>query len=175
MSNPRRIIAIVAHEFLGLRETSRNRGPHFDEFWAETSYPDGAKDRQPWCSAFVTYCVAEADRRSPELHLLTPPKFAAVADWLPWARLPGNGCQIFRPGSGVLPQAGDLVEYLTGPAKLSHIGIVSDDYDHSGYIDTIEGNTNAAGSREGDGVLPKRRAISFAGSFIRLPAIAFRV
>ena len=77
--NPRQIIADVAREYLGTRESSANRGPHLADFWAETSYPDGAADRQPWCSAFVTFCVREADRRSPALKLRIPPTFPAVA------------------------------------------------------------------------------------------------
>ena len=172
--NPRQIIADVAREYLGLRETSTNRGPHFEEFWAATTYPEGAQDRQPWCSAFATFCVCEADRRSPALRLLIPPKFPAVSMWIPWAQSPETGCLIFRPASKTAPMAGDVVEYLTGPGKLSHIGIVAKNYDHSGFIDTIEGNTNAAGSREGDGVFAKTRALSFAGSFIRVPARAVK-
>jgi len=31
---------------------------------------------------------------------------------------------------------------------------------------------NASGSREGDGVFAKVRALSFCGSFIRIPAVA---
>ena len=172
--NPRQIIADVAREYLGLRETSTNRGPHFEEFWNATTYPEGSADRQPWCSAFATFCVREADRRSPLLQLRLPPKFPAVAQWLPWSRQPETGCLVFRPSSSISPAAGDIVEYLTGPGKLSHIGIVAKDYDHSGYLDTIEGNTNAAGSREGDGVFAKRRALTFAGSFIRVPSLATR-
>ena len=67
------------------------------------------------------------------------------------------------------PAPGDIVTYLP---RLSHIGIVADDYTGNHLVGTIEGNTNAAGGREGDGVWPKVRALSFCGSFIRVPAIA---
>lgn len=166
--NPRAIIRDVAAEYIGLRETSRNRGPHLEEFWAATNYPDGAQNREPWCSAFATFCVREADRRSPHLNLSLPPVFPAVSQWLPWARR--IGAQIFRPGSGTRPEAGDIVIFLP---RLSHIGIV-DRVDGATVI-TIEGNTNAAGSREGDGVWRKPRALSFCGSFIRIPQSPVRL
>jgi hypothetical protein len=172
MKNPRAIIAQVAREYLGTKETSTNRGPHLAEFWAKTSYPSGATDRQPWCSAFATFCAVEGDRRSPELALRVPPTFPAVAQWLPWARDPKNGCLIFTSADVAqgkqAPMAGDIVIFLP---RLSHIGIVAQDYHGTGPVATIEGNTNAAGSREGDGVWVKSRALNFCGSFIRIPAV----
>src|SRR4051812_45847740 len=121
MKNPRQIIADVAREFLGTRETSTNRGPHFEEFWNATTYPEGQADRQPWCSAFASFCVDEADRRSPLLNLRKPPHFPAVAQWLPWANDPANACQVFTPthvGMGkAVPMAGDVVVFLP---HLSH-------------------------------------------------------
>ncbi|HZJ15272.1 MAG TPA: hypothetical protein VFD27_09495 [Chthoniobacteraceae bacterium] len=176
MTNPRAIIAQVAREYSGTHETSANRGPHFDEFWAATTYPDGATDRQPWCSAFASFCVREADRRSPLLRLPLPPKFPAVAQWLPWARDPAVGCVIFTPDQVSLdrffPMVGDIVVFLP---HLSHVGIVLDDYQGDANVSNVEGNTNAAGSREGDGVFAKTRALSFCGSFIRIPAIGLSV
>lgn len=172
MKNPRVIIAEVARQYIGTKETSTNQGPHLAEFWAATNYPDGAKDRQPWCSAFATFCVREGDRRSPELALRVPPVFPAVAQWLPWARDPKTGCVIFTAkdveAAKFTPMAGDIVVFLP---RLSHIGIVAQDYHGVGPVATIEGNTNAAGSREGDGVWAKSRALSFCGSFIRVPAL----
>jgi hypothetical protein len=174
--NPRALIAQVAREYLGTRETSPNRGPHLAEFWKATGYPDGAQDRQPWCSAFVAFCVAEADRRSSALRFPKPPAFSAVRDWLPWARRPENGCCIFTPADvwadRYHPETGDIVSFLP---HLSHIGIVRRDYAGRGTVALIEGNTNDAGSREGDGVYAKERALDFSGHFIRLPARAIPV
>lgn len=168
--NPRTIIAFVAAEYVGLRETSKNRGPHLDEFWKATTYPDGADNREPWCSAFCTFCVQEADRRSPALNLRVPPVFPAVAQWLPWARRADTGCLIFTPddvhAGRYRPEAGDIVVFLP---RLSHIGIVENFA--SGIVQTIEGNTGAAGEREGDGVWRKPRSLNFCGSFIRVPAV----
>lgn len=173
MNNPRRIIADVAREYIGTRETSKNRGPHLEEFWKATNYPEGAKNREPWCSAFATFCVKEGDRRSPALKLRVPPVFPAVAQWLPWARNKETGCLVFTPTEVQLgrfkPMAGDIVVYLP---HLSHIGIVAEDYKSGAIIQTIEGNTNSAGSRDGDGVYQRQRSLPFCGSFIRIPARA---
>lgn len=171
--NPRKIIAAVALEYVGLRETSANRGPHLAEFWAATNYPDGADNREPWCSAFVTFCVKEGDRRSESLNLRYPPFFPAVAQWKTWARDPKNGCLIFTPADvkagRYTPEAGDIVHFLP---TLSHIALVAQDGVSGGFVQTVEGNTNKAGSREGDGVYTKDRPLSFCGEFIRVPAVA---
>lgn len=171
MKNPREIIARVAARYLGTREESRNRGPHLEEFWKATSYPDGAANREPWCSAFVSFCVQQADKESSELRLRVPPTFPAVAQWLPWAKRPETGCVIFTPNDvrleKYLPEPGDIVVYLP---RLSHVGIVEAYFAGAGVVATIEGNTNEAGSREGDGVYRKNRELSFCGTFIRVPA-----
>lgn len=170
MKNPRQIIAAIAAEYVGLRETSTNRGPHLEEFWRATGYPDGAENREPWCSAFVTFCVKEADRRSADINLRVPPFFPGAAQWVPWAQKPETGCLVFTSVHGdIKPQAGDIVVFLP---HISHVGIVAQDYDGRGVVATIEGNTNAGGSREGDGVFQKLRSIAFCGTFIRVPTVA---
>jgi hypothetical protein len=168
MSNPRAIIADVAAKHIGLRETTPNRFAGIDTFWAATNYPDGGKNREPWCSAFASYCVQEADRQSAEIRLRVPPRFAAVRDWLPWAR--AAGCIIFSNTSATyMPERGDIVIFLP---RLSHIGIVAGFAGLNGRsVCTIEGNTNEDGSREGDGCYVKRRSLSFCGSFIRIPTV----
>ena len=50
----------------------------------------------------------------------------------------------------------------------SHIGLAIEDVDASGYVKTVEGNTNGAGSREGGSVLEKRRHVSKIRSRIRI-------
>jgi hypothetical protein len=57
---------------------------------------------------------------------------------------------------------GDIVVFT-----FSHIGIVHSN--NGAIITTIEGNTNAAGSREGVTVARKQRSLSIIKSFIRLP------
>ena len=165
MSNPRALIADIAAQYVGRRETTPNRFDGIDKFWQATSYPDGGKNREPWCSAFASYCVQEADRQSEAIRLRVPPRFAAVRDWLPWARQ--AGCLVFSNTSTIhRPERGDIVVYLP---RLSHIGIVAGF--SGGTVRAIEGNTNEDGAREGDGCYVKRRKLSFCGSFIRIPTV----
>jgi hypothetical protein len=75
---------------------------------------------------------------------------------------------LFKPNDAKYqPEPGDIVSFLP---KLSHIGIVTGTDGND--VLTIEGNTNSAGSREGDRVARKRRPLGFCGTFIRLPAVA---
>ena len=169
MMTHRSLIADIAAKHIGLRETTPNRFDGIEKFWAATNYPDGGKNREPWCSAFVSYCVQEADRQSAEIKLRVPPRFAAVSDWLSWAKRPEVGCVTFGPVSKAYkPERGDIVVFLP---RLSHIGIVAGFADN-GFVHTIEGNTNDAGSRDGDGCYDMLRALSFCGTFIRIPAVA---
>lgn len=173
MNNPRALIADIASKFLGLKEVTPNRFAGIDRFWADTNYPDGWKNREPWCSAFVSYCVNEADRQSEAIKLRIPPRFAAVSSWLAWAKRPETGCLVFGPDSKIhKPQRGDLVTYLP---HLSHIGIVAS-FDGVRFLHTIEGNTSPnprdrGTDRDGDGIYDRIRNLSFCGTFIRIPAV----
>lgn len=54
------------------------------------------------------------------------------------------------------PQKGDVFGlYFKRLKRIGHVGFV--DEVHEDYVLTVEGNTNKAGSREGDGVYRKRR------------------
>lgn len=165
---PQGLIADVAAEQIGVHETSPNQGPGIEKYWAATTYPDGMQDRQPWCSAFASWCVQEADRRSEQLRFPIPPRWPAVAQWLDWARDPAVGALVFKPFDSLhFPSKGDIVIYLP---RVSHVGIV-ESFDGR-QVTTIEGNTNDTGGRDGVAVLRKERALAFCGCFIRLPAAA---
>ena len=146
----------IARAELGASETSRNRGPRIAKYWAATDYPDGMEKREPWCAAFVAWCLAQwlgvkAKR----------PKSAAVRNWVPAAlRL---DWRVFGPRDGLLfPRAGDICVFT-----FSHIGIV-EDFDGS-FVTTIEGNTDDQGGREGVEVARRKRPLREIRSFIRVP------
>ena len=72
------------------------------------------------------------------------------------------GAELIKPASKTKIRRGDILIYT-----FSHIGIaVSDENDSR--VDAVEGNTNKAGSREGDGVYKKSRKKSQVRSVIRL-------
>lgn len=171
VNNPRLALLKAAKSQIGVQETSRNAGPALVKYWDATSYPDGDEDRQPWCAAFVAWCVFEAMKSEPLLAVgdKTRPRSAAVKDWVPWALKPSNGCVVFGPKDPKWkPDAGDIVVFT-----FSHIGIV-ERFDGK-LVHTIEGNTNEAGSREGVKVMRRQRKLSECKSFIRLAAKAKKV
>lgn len=150
----------VAGAEIGVRETTRNRGPEIGKYWQATTYPDGMEERQPWCAAFLAWCVREAIIRRWGREGEAPfkrCKSARVADWLAWARRE-PGVRIVRD-----PRPGDLAIYV-----FSHCGIVSD-YRAGDDFDAIEGNTDDSGGREGVEVAVRRRQRRQVEAFMRLP------
>ena len=128
---------------IGVREaTGNNDGFDVEKYLASTQLGKG----YAWCAAFVNWNYQECD-------LPAPSKGQAwVPSWFPKSKL------IYVRGefSSLNPQPGDLIGiWYSKKNRLAHIGI----YDHEDdkYYYTVEGNTNKAGSREGDGVYRKRR------------------
>lgn len=168
MNNPRMALVEAAKSQIGLTEKPRNAGPELVKFWQATSYPTGESDRQPWCAAFVAWCVLQAMMREPLLAVgdKTRPRSAAVKDWVPWAMKPENGCVVFGPRDPKWkPEPGDIVVFT-----FSHIGIVESFPGWAKGLQTIEGNTDEDGGREGIMVCRRVRAASQCKSFIRLAA-----
>ncbi len=170
MKNPRQAIVDVAASQIGVRETSRNAAPEILKFWQATDYPTGMADRQPWCAAFVAWVIFEAMKREPLLAVgdKTRPRSAGVKNWLLWALVASNGCQTFGPRDPVVkPTPGDLVIFT-----FSHIGIV--EKFNGTRVQTIEGNTDDEGSREGIKVCRRARKLGECKTFIRLACRAVK-
>lgn len=55
----RKKLVTIASRDVGQLETSRNQGPAIRKFWPATSYPEGYRERQPYCAAAVSYWVSE--------------------------------------------------------------------------------------------------------------------
>jgi hypothetical protein len=98
MTNPRSILVEVARRFVGIKETSRNRFSGDVKLWASTNYPDGWKNREPYCAAFLCHVVKIADLESLALDLHPLPKSASVKGWAEWARDHDSGVMIFKIG-----------------------------------------------------------------------------
>ena len=151
----------VAGGEIGVAETSRNRGPEIAKYWSATSYPGGMDERQPWCAAFVAWCVREAMVRRWGSESAAPfrrCRSARAFDWTAWGRLE-PAVDIARS-----PRAGDIAVY-----RFSHIGIVVEAGGGTDF-EAIEGNTDDSGGREGVEVAVRRRQIRQAKAFLRLPS-----
>lgn len=164
---PQMILATIAAPYIGATETGDNRmgdDSRMQEiFAADNLTVSGNTDGYPWCAAFVSLCVQKLIQQYPCYYIaVTPPREPSVSNFrTEWAV--HQGCLIFSPRSKVIiPVPGDIVVFT-----FSHIGIVESVAD--GLVDTIEGNTNQAGSREGKEVARKTRPNSQIRAFIRLP------
>ncbi|CAB4150373.1 Peptidoglycan binding-like [uncultured Caudovirales phage] len=135
-----------------------NRGPRVEEFQRSV----GLRPGDPWCAAFVAWCVTQSRG------LATPPSWcsgSAITTWQKATRKvgPSGFCTpLFndyrgRIGAGwVWVRAKDEAgagEARRGNWVQGHCGIVVA-VDSVGFH-TVEGNTNSAGSRDGDGVYRK--------------------
>jgi hypothetical protein len=127
---------------LNVRETAPNRGPMVDKYLDEVSSNYG----NPWCGAFVGANLTW-------LNVLNP-----NSAWSPdYAKTPDVIWKAKRNNSNVKLLPGDVVTfYFSSLGRVGHVGFL-EKIDKDGYFITIEGNTNGAGSREGDGVYKKKR------------------
>ena len=89
------------------------------------------------------------------------PRTAGAWDLENWCLGVDDTVKLKKPPQRDL-QRGDIVIYT-----FSHTGFAVSPVDAEGYFDAVEGNTNIAGSREGDGVYKKKRHISKVRSRIR--------
>lgn len=155
-------------EFVGVRERGRNAGPEVAAFLETVGLGTG----NAWCAAFV-YAIHKWAAESLGANTECPRSGSAVALWLKARRA---NLLTFRPDqvkTGLIyPQPGDVfvrvrrgraqdVDVVTNEAlrfrdrrRKGHTGIVTG-MDEHGVVHTIEGNTNSAGSAEGDGVYRK--------------------
>ena len=153
-------MVLLAREEIGVSEVDgSNCGPRVDEYKAAT-WLDPDKG-WPWCAAFICWLVRESIEG--EDIKFKRPRTAGAWDFENWAKQQdGKGVDLRKPSNEDI-KAGDIVVFT-----FSHIGLAVKDIDSSGYVVTIEGNTNGAGSREGGSVLEKKRHVSKIRSRIRI-------
>lgn len=148
----------VAREALQLhiRETGgNNRGPTVE---AIQLYAEGST-HYAWCAAFCHLCLRfgfeAAGQKLPLSIGISCSSLVARAQKLNRVfELSGAGAGQFPPGT---PQPGDLLVLRGGPTHYRHVGLVVAAPRADGVVPTIEGNTNDAGSADGDGVYEKER------------------
>jgi hypothetical protein len=125
---------------LGVRERSgRNDGVEVESYLSYVWLKPG----QPWCAAFVSWTMGQNSIKRAR-------SGGCVA-------LMEQGRTIFiKDKTAQIPQYGDVFFiYFPEKKRVAHTGFV-DQWGETMVI-TVEGNTNEAGSREGDGVYRKRR------------------
>ena len=129
-------IISIAQSQIGVREaTGKNDGLNVAQYLAYTGEQKGA----PWCAAFVSWVFGRAGFGQPK------------TAWSP-ALFP-----LQKRTTNIQP-ATVFGIYFPALKRIAHCGFVERLEGH--WIITIEGNTNVAGSREGDGVYRKRRLLN---------------
>ncbi|HVT12830.1 MAG TPA: hypothetical protein VHE55_11230 [Fimbriimonadaceae bacterium] len=118
-----------------------NRGAWVERYLAAA----GAEAGEPWCAAFVTYLLRQCGYGS------FPESPAAVSSWGRWAE--DHHKIAFTAMRGGL-------FFLLRADGTGHMGICLSGPDEDGDFRTIEGNSNADGSREGYAVVRRARNAS---------------
>ena len=152
----------VAASQVGVREVGENWGMKVKMFLASA----GILSPAAWCAAFLTWCLLQAGADRKKL-----PRFAASTYyWYQWAAV--NDLIVNRAVRGCFG--------VQNGAKGGHIWCITKDSErqvvHGNEVvhvfETIEGNTNEGGSREGVGVFRRKRTEESMKAYPRFAFIA---
>jgi hypothetical protein len=142
-----------------VREVGSNRGAEVEKYQKSVGLSPGS----PWCAAFVGWCVMVGLDRT------KPPAWCSGSAVTGWQRavtkLKGSD-SIALPHERHKVKAGwvwarcstieEVAAVRKGKWTKGHTGIVAQPAE--AHFDTLEGNTNGAGSREGDGAYAKKQS-----------------
>ena len=154
-------IVRIANAEIGVEEVDgSNSGKRVKEYQAATSLGGTG---WPWCAAFVCWVVLRAMEalNIKETKTFRRPTTASAYAFKLWSLEQDATTSTKSPHRGDI-QSGDIVIFT-----FSHIGFAVNKPDANGYVTTIEGNTDGAGSREGGAVLRKKRHVSKIRTRIR--------
>ena len=158
----------IARREVGTLEVGRNTGKRVRQYQASTALASQSPTGWPWCAAFVCWTILQwgkdpevlaALKKTPAQFERWRPKTAAAFGLEDWGRK--NGLLVMDADDKPTLHSGDIITY-----DMSHTGLVADD--DGIRILAIEGNTGAAGGRDGDGVWEKTRNFKEARRFIRI-------
>ena len=140
-SHTRECLSELFTSQIGVRETKgSNSGIRVDGYLKSVGLSPG----YPWCAAFVSWCFQNAEVSAP------------ISAWVPSYALTSK--RIYERGTALRgnPQKGDVfLIWYKSKNRAAHIGFIEEWGENT--LITVEGNTNASGAREGDGVYRKRR------------------
>jgi hypothetical protein len=122
----------AARKEIGVAEVTENSAPRIGQYAVYV----GFKTPVPWCAAWVSFCFGEAGFARPRT-AWSPALFPV--NRLARDALPGRVFGIYFKSLGRIGHCG-IIERVSGQ-----------------FVYTIEGNTNVAGSREGDRVMRRVR------------------
>lgn len=147
---------------VGVREVPKNSntGKRVREYQAAT-WLEGTG--WAWCAAFICWTVQKALEGYPTVPKgFKRPETAGAWDFENWAtKMKGRGVERFEAGERPI-EPGDILVYT-----FSHIGIAVTK-ESRGSVETVEGNSDPSGTREGGGVYRQTRKLSLVREVIRV-------
>lgn len=157
------VLAVAAREEAkSIREVPKdsNRGPEVEAYLARVGLGGG----YAWCCAFVYWCFDEAAKNADIANPMV--KTAGCLDH--WNRAPSRGARRIKKTDAVndpalvRPGMVFIMDYGGGKGHTGFVEVIS-----GGLVTTIEGNTDASGTREGGGVYRlTRKVVSINKGFI---------
>ena len=159
MKLAQRLVELAKKE-VGVEEIGgTNCGPRVNEYKAATWLPPDQP--WPWCAAFIDWIVMRAMEDSGKEFTFQRPRTAGAWDLENWSMK-----QDGSTWTKLNPQAGDIAPGDIVIFTFSHVGLAIET-PAKGVVETIEGNTDGNGSRDGGGVWKKQRKLSQIRSRIR--------
>lgn len=138
-------LALIEEEkkWIGVKEKGgNNKGPEVEKFQKAV---DNKASSEAWCMAFQMFCIKEVEAALG----IKSQIFRSEHCLTVWQKSP-KSMRIEKP------EPGCVIIWQHGTSTSGHTGIFTG-FDKNGNLLTIEGNTNGAGSRDGDGVFSKTR------------------
>lgn len=138
---------------LGVRElTGKNDGIQVEYYLQSVGLGKG----YPWCAGFVKWCYLKADvKEAKQINAMA----LSVNNRTRWVYANNKFIQEPSPGDA-------FTLYYPHLKRIGHTGFY-DGRQNTHIYKTVEGNTNSAGSREGDGVYRKYRSFKSTYSINR--------
>jgi len=132
---------------IGIRElTGKNDGKDVEKYLASCGLSKG----NAWCAAFVNWTLKQCGFKTVKNPAWSPSWFVANVIWER-----SQNSEVRSQNNS--PSAGDVFGiWFENKQRIAHVGFI-DEWNEGSFCITVEGNTNEAGSREGDGVYRKRR------------------
>lgn len=156
-----RLLVHEAQRWIGIKEWGNNQGPMVERFQKAV---DGRAVGEPWCMAFVQYCISEVDALFAECFSEEQCSASGIyrSEHVLTTFNNSKACQISspEPGSIICWQMWDG----NRPTSSGHTGIVVKVLAPD-RVYCVEGNTkdDQGVNREGDGVYLKERTILDSG------------
>ena len=138
-------VAIVYKAQVGVREaTGKNDGPQVKAYLASVGLAEGHN----WCAAVLYYCFQSSG-------IVSVPKSGWSPSWFPRNKTIYRRGEVYKTLNW--PKSSVFGIYFPRMGRIAHVGFV--DTVINNRVVTYEGNTNAQGSRVGNGFFRRLRPV----------------